>query len=1260
MENRHSPIAGRLLTSVFLFAAVSAAASPVVEFGFDTLPEKARTEGKVALVNGLSGKAVRVGDDGETLSCLRFPVDGILAPDQEATISFWVSPLDWNGDISDFVFLFSAAYPDNTGLRLYKYQGKGGFLWFLSASHPEGEQKTSMQYVHGRIGAWKAGEWHHVAITYRPAGKTFIGKISRQCIYVDGRLADDKTLAAENCPQRLPAEFTIGPAVRWGKPAVASSAIDEFRIWRRELSPEEVRAEFLRLYRPPERASAEFSAGMLPKGAAFDAAFERCAAGGNVFYDNLGLLQQRIAAPEVKVAATPDELLIRIRENIRGLKLKSEAKGRDGAVFFDDAYEVFVQVEGAPYRQYIVNSKGGWYDGRGSDASWNGGARVSSVVKDGLWEVKLRIPASDLELKAFERGGELRFAVGRDILALGPREFVDNCDLRGFFPNVKRYQHLRLGETGATGTFVRAEFLPPNVVKVSASVPVGWNYSANGAAATRPGEREWTLELPMSEASVRYDGRLDSGDGRFSQALSILRAPSLVIDDELNPDSGETTVNLRIVSDSLKCRVAGAKASFSMKGKTFRECPFAGQIVFPKGTLPAESGIIDVLLEGGGLPKSVSGQWNYYFVDSDRWIDYDGGLDDNDVPTPWIPVAMKNGVISCLDREYRFDGAFLPRSLTEKGQEILDGPVRLRAEVDGREVVLSEVALRPVRTQRGRIDLEGRGTLAGCEVAVKTTFEFDGFFWVRCGIRRHGHIIRRLALELPFNAENSRLKFVPFMNEKPVQRDDIGEVLAEQHWAFGPGIWVGGDERGVTIFTESDEFHRLADPSKCYSLVKKGGIATLSFNLIDTDGDVPEELRYGFGLQVTPVKPFPQPENWMGYGFVRAPNNRIFITGWGNRKGYNYQGMPGTDGCEHGEESLANGYRQAAALADGRCEAGCDYATPLLPIRYLCPNIVANTLPELSVFRRHWEVQPSDIWNTDGPDSVPFVRVSPMAKSWANFYCWRFDRYFAKSRESGVYQDFAHPIRDGNPLHGAGYERDGKRCTTYSVVKHREINKRLYRIAKKYETPGRPIFFIGHSGGTFVLPHGNFWTLTNDGEYLGDVVNPFRHYTKFFSPARIRAEFNGRIFGLLFNFIPIQGKDLEYNEDMFSYLVPACIPWMHHACINAAVQARAWDVFRDFGFDGVKGYHPFWKKDGFCRIEAPDGVLVSVLEKPEFLLAACGNPTEAEAEVAIAPSTGVTEYRFDGEPGWRKLPTDGTVRFPIKARNFRYVLLRRR
>ena len=103
-------------------------------------------------------------------------------------------------------------------------------------------------------------------------------------------------------------------------------------------------------------------------------------------------------------------------------KLTGEVRERDGAVWQDEAVELFLDPEktGAHSYQFIVNCKGSRYDGRDGDAGWNGewsasahGRRASAAVdpKAHEWVCALTIPFATLD----------RGAQGRHFPAAAPR-----------------------------------------------------------------------------------------------------------------------------------------------------------------------------------------------------------------------------------------------------------------------------------------------------------------------------------------------------------------------------------------------------------------------------------------------------------------------------------------------------------------------------------------------------------------------------------------------------------------------------------------------------------------------------------------------------------------------------------------------------------------------------------------------------------------------------------------------------------------------
>ena len=109
------------------------------------------------------------------------PVDDPLLGQQNGYISFWIKP-NWSGDDSKTHKLLRIGDPKNNGLLVEK--AASGMLRYVMAS----PKKTTVS--RGDVSAWKAGDWHHIAIVWKTLDGVQVGTplwIDKKC--VDGQLA---------------------------------------------------------------------------------------------------------------------------------------------------------------------------------------------------------------------------------------------------------------------------------------------------------------------------------------------------------------------------------------------------------------------------------------------------------------------------------------------------------------------------------------------------------------------------------------------------------------------------------------------------------------------------------------------------------------------------------------------------------------------------------------------------------------------------------------------------------------------------------------------------------------------------------------------------------------------------------------------------------------------------------------------------------------------------------------------------------------
>ena len=184
--------------------------------------------GKAEYVDGLAGQALVVGDGRAQLAYARQGNYSL----KEATVSFWVKPLDWSGDDKHFHIFFQASdsMPGGRGRGarlLYKYVVPGRFLNLAIPNEP-------IPYVnfqgacYSDISHWRPGQWHHVVGTWRHAGMG---------LYLDGKPIGGKVYPL--LPKKLGVQFLFGDRT-WGKGRDSRSAVDELVIFDRCLNETEI------------------------------------------------------------------------------------------------------------------------------------------------------------------------------------------------------------------------------------------------------------------------------------------------------------------------------------------------------------------------------------------------------------------------------------------------------------------------------------------------------------------------------------------------------------------------------------------------------------------------------------------------------------------------------------------------------------------------------------------------------------------------------------------------------------------------------------------------------------------------------------------------------------------------------------------------------------------------------------------------------------------------------------------------------------
>ena len=168
--------------------------------------------------------AVKIGGAGGRTSGFYFP--SVRYYDyMRGALALWVR-LDWDGDAVDETVrtLVAGDYHGRGQMQLYH---KSGRLVFAHAMLKLGRWDESPAVD---VSGWKAGEWHHVAVSWDG---------SKKRLFVDGELVGEHE-ARYGFSGDI-SEITLGQDARFTGPALLEGWVADFTVWARPLSEEDVK-----------------------------------------------------------------------------------------------------------------------------------------------------------------------------------------------------------------------------------------------------------------------------------------------------------------------------------------------------------------------------------------------------------------------------------------------------------------------------------------------------------------------------------------------------------------------------------------------------------------------------------------------------------------------------------------------------------------------------------------------------------------------------------------------------------------------------------------------------------------------------------------------------------------------------------------------------------------------------------------------------------------------------------------------------------
>ena len=648
------------------------------------------------------------------------------------------------------------------------------------------------------------------------------------------------------------------------------------------------------------------------------------------------------------------------------------------------------------------------------------------------------------------------------------------------------------------------------------------------------------------------------------------------------------------------------------------------------------NGVILIYDSTGGFVTAVS-DLNVSLVKPD-WVDTTEGY-SNEVLAPWTPVVtdeLPGGVldIGVWGRQYEFGTTPFFQQIQTQQNDILSGAMSLTARADGSDLswtpaATSLVSASDLKAEVDQIFVSTDGKLL---VYINAVTEYDGYtifdWWVQA---TQATSLENLILDIPLKTAYATLAYGDNVYENPTRlyRNHSGTVDGNLSFKFGPTVWLGNEEQGLTWQVESDQYWNYSDPQAATEILVNGATTTFRANLVNvsTSLGAGERLYYKFALMATPVKPmlrdawdmriarsepygadFELPDK-MSFG---KPTLEYYAEDLGLRNLL-------IDTHDIWPYPMPESPEYIAALERLVTES---HAAGLNVYPYEIHQRYPTNTPEFDIHGLNMALRPMLWYIQTGPktandprpgpmaldygaDSQGAVMYSPKSMALQDSYIYSLAQRLDQFGEDGVYLDgTSNIVADMNLLHGSGYiDEYGVLQETFPVFANREFMRRIYTVVKQRDPDN--IVDVHNSGSYNMGGLAYADVMWNGEQFLG-----FDDYVHDDLPLDMfRTEFMGYQLGVAAETLDARlGLAMEVSATSLLHDVPVRIH--SHPLVSALwrTYAKVWAVREQFEGQGEPIEKMlYWDNADYVSIPQADGYATLLKHPTNGVLALISN-----------------------------------------------------
>ncbi|NQT53509.1 hypothetical protein HQ576_15730, partial [bacterium] len=571
--------------------------------------------------------------------------------------------------------------------------------------------------------------------------------------------------------------------------------------------------------------------------------------------------------------------------------------------------------------QFLINSLGAQYDiahdhsGGMTSTAWRAERRFANQQHDGWWHTELAIPIAALGVAGPLEGQEWGLRVCRNWQqpweqtcwspkALAFREPATMPQVR-WTKAAPIVQMLQIGDRKTHKAVLALRLTNPTQAAMPLRVALANKHRdspANERAealALAPGEARTvalngssypqgdnvaSIRVTSPDAKTTYFLRdfvwtLDRPAERWRVAVHEREAIDLAFG--YYPYHNQIKARLDVSNLAAAKQVTGATLVVRAKGsdKAITTAPFPAledgraEVVADLPDLP--DGTYEALATLAGKDVPAQSPAKEFVRKHFAWERNRLGITDRVMP-PFTPLRLHSvTTVSAVLRDHVMNEQGLWSQVVSKGTPLLAAPMRFEAiGPNGEPLVLKPRGISFPERSDVALTAKAGWTAGPLDARVTCAYEMDGMMKVTLDLAPAGdQPVTGLDLVIPLRDDVAKLMHVcgdglrfNYGGATPEGEglvwDSRKASRLEVAGTFIPYVWLGGEERGVAWFADSDRDWRLDDKKPALELSRRKGVVELRVHFINTPGPLARKRRIVFGLQATPTKPMMDTPSW--------------------------------------------------------------------------------------------------------------------------------------------------------------------------------------------------------------------------------------------------------------------------------------------------------------------------------------------------------------------------------------------------------------